>query len=39
MNRVDVKGTAFQAGEQKCKGPELGFVLNMVKEMQGGQCG
>lgn len=30
---------AFQAGEQKRKGPELEFVLGMVKEVQEGQCG
>lgn len=39
MNHVDMKRIAFQAGEQKSKGPESGFVLSMVKEIQGGQCG
>lgn len=33
MNHVNMKGIALQEGEQKCKSPEL------VKEMQGGQCG
>lgn len=34
MNHVSIGGITFQTGEQKCKGPELGFVFGMVKETQ-----
>lgn len=39
MNHMGIEEIRVQAGEQKCQGPALGFLLGSVREMRKGQCG